>query len=368
VKRLSIVLALITLLGCRTPEDTSTRLKDEEGVGPAFPTISSLTTPLPTSLDAFLRSLPDAMRRQFVILKDSRSVQAASPEHPRLVLFDSRGDQHFLALGVSTDPGDSHYEAVEIFEFDAATKTFHFHSLDFSTSPGVVSDRNPDECKGCHTTHLRPNWKPYQAWPEALGRNAVITDAERDEFRTNYLPRIGNTAVKRWSALLEPDYTGESPSAALNARLGPVIDAMIVQRIQKHPKFAESKTLILAGLLGCDIYVRDKLIAAGATTLAAWNLASNSIDNEVSKLPTETQADFKSAAFVPRGSKAALATAMAFGGLSGTTWLGQTFPGGHLRDRSGVLPPAAIKRIDPTFEAFLTEHALEPAICDKLPP
>src|SRR3984893_13294118 len=99
------------------------------------------------SVEELLGVLPGALRTHSSFVFSSRSLQDASFEHPRAVLFGSNAQ---LILTFNGDPSQHGFEAVETMQFDAHADRFIFREITFSldqTQPAArISEPNPARC------------------------------------------------------------------------------------------------------------------------------------------------------------------------------------------------------------------------------
>lgn len=126
-------------------------------------------------VESLLPLLPQALRSNYVVMYQSRSLQQASPENPRILMFTPRADFILTFNGHSSQRG---YEKLELMNFDYNLNQFVFHEVSFDQEKGYqISQPNPAVCMKCHqsntrtNTNPRPNWEPYSLWPGALGSN-----------------------------------------------------------------------------------------------------------------------------------------------------------------------------------------------------
>jgi hypothetical protein len=125
------------------------------------------------SIEALLPKLPEEFRTNYSLLHRSRSLQKATYENPRVILF---GKDAKLTCAFDGD-GDS----LECFQFIDVTRTFDFRHVQFPTPQnGLVgaafseSNQTVDgkiSCTMCHAADPRPNWNHYSIWEGAYGRD-----------------------------------------------------------------------------------------------------------------------------------------------------------------------------------------------------
>ena len=124
------------------------------------------------SVKSFLEFLSKSKHRVFlenyVLMFHSPSLQSASFESPRAIMF-SREDEFVIAFnGDSSKKGGNQ---LEMMEFDREERAFKFFEVDFDKPLlQALSDFNPPKCLSCHRgPDPRPNWEPYFFWPGMYG-------------------------------------------------------------------------------------------------------------------------------------------------------------------------------------------------------
>lgn len=113
------------------------------------------------------------LAQQFVLLHHSESLQLASPEHPRIILFDGG-----MAYAFSEDPMNRE-DHVEVMQVDPITKAASFHDLAFRNGQGTLS-RNAKSCLACHGEVPRPIWAPYDFWPNAYSGSIGMPNTRQE--------------------------------------------------------------------------------------------------------------------------------------------------------------------------------------------
>lgn len=116
-----------------------------------------------SSYQGFLESLKGrapSLFEHFILLHHSGSLQKASPQKPRTILF---GDGLLMSFA------EDHLEpnrSIELIQLEA-DYSFSFHEITFKATPQMT--HNPETCRGCHGERLRPIWEPYDFWPKVYG-------------------------------------------------------------------------------------------------------------------------------------------------------------------------------------------------------
>ncbi|NJM09769.1 MAG: hypothetical protein HC883_02420 [Bdellovibrionaceae bacterium] len=128
-------------------------------------------------LDYLLAQAP-SLKKHFVLLHHSQSMQLASPEHPRVVLFDGG-----MVFTFAEHP-DNRDKRVEILEVDPSTYQVEMREIVFRGND-VAFNAKPKACASCHGQPAKPLWDPYDFWPNAYGSSvgAVSTRQEGEAFK-----------------------------------------------------------------------------------------------------------------------------------------------------------------------------------------
>jgi hypothetical protein len=140
------------------------------------------------SIDSLLSALPETFRSNYTLVHKSNSLQIASPELPRAIVF---GTDASFVVAFNGDPKADRYDTLEMIQFHADQAAFEFREIRFpesADSPGAptVSEKNPALCVTCHQSDLRPNWEHYSTWPGAFASD----DDRFDESDPDVHPRL----------------------------------------------------------------------------------------------------------------------------------------------------------------------------------
>ena len=138
----------------------------------------------------FLESRAPYLFENFVLLHHSGSLQSASYEKPRVLLFGGG-----LVLALSEHGSGRLQPKVEIIEFDANDFEFKFHELVFHSMEALDDKEatslksvefvdSPTTCATCHGSPGRPIWNPYDFWPKAYG--SLVSRFRSDEELQRY--------------------------------------------------------------------------------------------------------------------------------------------------------------------------------------
>ena len=110
------------------------------------------------TLDEAMQLLPAELRVRSVLMKSSRSLQAASGEAPRIILYHPEGK---LFVGIGTDANHGSADTIEMIELDESGRT-RFNQISMSGRK-----TRPQRCRGCHGRG--PVWDVGRFWFGAIG-------------------------------------------------------------------------------------------------------------------------------------------------------------------------------------------------------
>jgi cytochrome c553 len=253
-------LALATLAGgLSVPAPCATPMTDR--------LLQSISEQRVTTLEGALRLLPTSTRSHFALVFNSRSLQEASFENPRAVLF---GNDARFVVTFNGKAGQRGFDTLEIMEFDDRSNRFAFREIQFSgdSTPGQgasVSEANPAKCGACHGQPQRPVWDTFPAWPGAYGEQyrAPLTRPELDGLGAFLKaqpthPRF--QALEAVQVFADPYtfvpgakvlYAGaeiEPPNAVLSQLLAKLNARMIAHELAAAPRFQTYRYALLGAL------------------------------------------------------------------------------------------------------------------------
>lgn len=225
------------------------------------------------SIDTLLAALPASYREHYVVLFDSRSLQSASFERPRVILY---GDDARLLIGFNGDPAGQGYDVLETAEYDPAAQDFNFRELrvvEGKEGEGrslQLSSNNPPLCQGCHGSPPRPIWDSSPLWPGAFGERylANLSPAERHGIEVFLSRQVDNPRYRilvnaqrlAYGNTYRPDartrYEGEareSPNAELDELLGQLNRQRLVAELKGYPEFDRYRYALLGMAEHCGL-------------------------------------------------------------------------------------------------------------------
>lgn len=158
----------------------------------------------PRSVEDFLSLLPINLRTNYTLIHRSRSLQEASAENPRVLLFSSKG----LVMSFNGDSKQRNYDKIEVLAPSDDGSQISMKEIDFSKGRPVVH-HDPVSCTNCHRTDARPIWDSYAFWPGVFGSqddNLLLNTEERKKIQ-DWL--VSKELHPRYQKLVTPVYVGE---------------------------------------------------------------------------------------------------------------------------------------------------------------
>ena len=111
--------------------------------------------------------LPIELKSNYALLFESRSLQEASYQYPRVILFAPSADGIFAFNGHAAQRGSN---SLEMLTFDRKKNVFQLQEIVFKQGQAMeFSQINPAKCVSCHGSDPRPLWETDSFWPGAYG-------------------------------------------------------------------------------------------------------------------------------------------------------------------------------------------------------
>lgn len=216
------------------------------------------------SIEDLLPALPGSLRYHYALVFASRSLQDASDDSPRVILY---GSDARLIVTFNGNPSQRGFNVLETMEFDDDTGQFRLREIEFparsSDSAAVrISEPNPSRCQRCHGAPARPVWETLPLWPGAYGeRYHKSLSTEEQSGLGRFLAR--QPTDPRYRSLLaaqrfadpetfrpstQSSYAGtppEPPNAALSTLLEPLVSQSIAVELGLNPRFEAYQYLLL---------------------------------------------------------------------------------------------------------------------------
>ena len=217
-----LVTLLIFLSGISYAQDLSgygcKKLKESDKCGQCDPevrndvlaSLKKVENSRITSIEDFLEILPDSMKKDFIMMSDSRSFQTSDTLNPRVLMRSANSDvvmsfnsHHAQAEGKDFRGNDR----VEMMMWNGETARFDFIDVQFpseekggkaKTKPIIT--KNPQTCLNCHGgENPRPNWDPYNFWAGQIpfNRDTLVRGSQEAKDYIEILKRMeGKSIIK----------------------------------------------------------------------------------------------------------------------------------------------------------------------------
>ena len=199
------------------------------------------------SIEDFIAALPADYLSRHTFVYGTRSLQGASFEFPRVIVFGEDAKEMIAFNGNSQQAG---FQQIEVMRFNDQSQSFQLHEIDFKESSAHVSEANPAKCLRCHGLSPRPNWNAYFFWPGLYGseddslfstNNYAKHDFSAVEVKAYEKFSSGARKAGRYKLLpeMKPVMSGYSirPNADLSGLLLVLNAGRISQKIQESPVF-----------------------------------------------------------------------------------------------------------------------------------
>jgi hypothetical protein len=220
------------------------------------------------SVDALLDRLavdsPGSLKT-FALVYASRSLQSASREAPRVILFGpgydlTTGATPPLVLAFPSDPTRPDFDSLEVMSRDEHAN-IHLAEARFPRdgSSAPVIEEEPPRCATCHGSPTRPIWDSYPVWPGAYGGNEDVIDdriGELTSFRA-LSPKFGQPGrFRRLRLDMQPSGGGiafatSDPNRDLQMSLSAFTVGRIAAQMTARPQFPALKYAVLGATAGC---------------------------------------------------------------------------------------------------------------------
>jgi mono/diheme cytochrome c family protein len=236
------------------------------------------------SIAELLPLLPAYYRSRFTLVQKSRSLQEASVDFPRVIMF---GLDAKLMIAFNGQPGQVGYDKLEVTQFRDQGDKFEYFEIQFPEKDATgkalneltapqFSKVNPTKCLSCHTSDPRPNWEHYSTWPGVfMGQDDTgNVDTEYHEAQTQLpimLAKFPQHARYKYLERLKEGYDGtdsddgrpSNKNISLTQSLAFLNFRRINRLLRETPYFNSYKYLIVSTIsyysygIGFKSYVPD---------------------------------------------------------------------------------------------------------------
>lgn len=132
-------------------------------------------------IDNFIAQLPESYRRHFTLIHKSFSIQEATPQNPRVILFGPDAKVMMTFNGHTKMRGG---DSIEIIEWNEQKTSWSFSEIKQTLNGNLVHNENPQSCVLCHAgspkpannlhadlykDELKPIFPQYPFWPGFYG-------------------------------------------------------------------------------------------------------------------------------------------------------------------------------------------------------
>jgi cytochrome c551/c552 len=165
------------------------------------------------SVEEFITVMPEKWKEKYTLVYSSRSIQGASYENPRVIIYS--GNTMFTFNGGESQLGGNKIEAIS---FNESKNKYESMEITFNPGTNAIVEHNPKSCIQCHQTEIKPIWDSYRQWPGVYGGNddflfkELMQNQVDPKEKNGYLTYLKNKAKNsRYSKL--PDIKAETNNA-----------------------------------------------------------------------------------------------------------------------------------------------------------
>ena len=219
------------------------------------------------SVEQFLPFLSEAHLSHYVLMHHSRSLQGATANAPRAILYGKDAKLIIAVTGATTgvaigDPHKTRANHLEVLAFRDATQRFEARDVEFPKAGESIhsvqfSDANPPLCLACHREDPRPNWEAYPLWPGAFGGedDSVFRNEQNGKNLHSQDAKSFQRFLRNGKKKGPYRFLSDLPAAGLpNTEFGSLAQSLNLKRIAR--KLAEAPALkkyryMLLGAVSC---------------------------------------------------------------------------------------------------------------------
>ncbi|MBC7386072.1 MAG: hypothetical protein H7301_07935 [Cryobacterium sp.] len=207
-----------------------------------------------SSVEEFIRALPEEMRSRYLLIYESRSPHSGSLAAPRILMMNADAS---LILGIAGEASGNRGNTIEVIHTEPGSSRLRFQEIAFDGKK-ATSEVEPKLCASCHggfaseswAMTMRPIWDRYPNWTGVYGsaHNDVFLGKGwfGNSFRPDYeFEEKGLTELKRnvrpnsrYGALIGLEKLELRHLSALASEFTEALDlrqaANIAQRVSDH--------------------------------------------------------------------------------------------------------------------------------------
>ncbi len=197
--------------GCIKVKETDKCGQCDPGVrNDVLSSLKKLETSKITKVEDFLDILPSEMKKDFVMMSDSRSFQTSDTLNPRVLMRSANSDVVMSFNSHHAEAEGKEYrgnDRVEMMMWNGETARFDFIDVRFpaeekggNSKAKPIITKNPQSCLNCHGgENPRPNWDPYNFWAGQIpfNRDTLVRGSQEANDYIEILKRMeGKSKLK----------------------------------------------------------------------------------------------------------------------------------------------------------------------------
>jgi cytochrome c553 len=251
---------------CQDPDKA-----DRESMIKLFKDVKDTSKEVPTTVADFIKLMPEGMRKNYVMMTDSRSFQTSDYENPRVIMKSQQSGVMASFTGHGKKDGFRGTEKLEVIMWNGPQNRYDFYEVDFPEEDPYKDSKkltkaekrptvtqNPASCLNCHgsavgtgdtvdskgevkmidgefgdkvldSSNARPNWDPYNFWQGQLpfNRDTLFADSQEAKKYLNLIRKVENKPAP-----------GQKPNPRL-AALIPKVSADDLEKQLKNVKMIQ---------------------------------------------------------------------------------------------------------------------------------
>ncbi len=243
------------------------------------------------SVEDFLAQLDPILKKNYMIIGDSKSNQTTAKDKYRYVLKSPESE---VLVAFTEDPKAPGGQTIEVIRWDGKNAKYKFESIDFSKGKAQV-DLSGKNCVHCHKENLRPNFDDYPAWTGFLPPKLDVVDRESSQVGSPPTPSSQAYLDTMKRIAIERDHAAQGkPPSRLSFLNIPYVDTdprpatplTDTQKIKAIEKSIQNNTESKGGLFGYRIphdLAATQIINNSAKTSSTAGPAAFTFDQLVSQ-------------------------------------------------------------------------------------